>query len=265
MRVVLVQPGRRSADGSSQIAEMGRLIEASGEGLGAEDVVVLPELIGGESDAADYVAEVRTLASRLGAWVVGGSHYRRSGGHRINAGAVSSPLGEIAAVYEKRHPYGGEAGGATRPGQGPASFRVGDVTCLAMICADFWHAGAFAGTPSAELILVPAFSTSQRPEPRMARARWRHAMVARAYELAAFVAVSDWAHPVAFGAERSSGVAGLAHPNPATSAELLRPLGRRRVRSFALDLQAVHDFRANRRARGFDLVGWPGPAKLTSE
>jgi predicted amidohydrolase len=124
-----------------------------------------------------------------------------------------------------------------------------------MICADFWHADAFHGAGDApDLILVPAFSASQRAEPHMARARWRHAMVARAYEFAAFVAVSDWAHPTPFGASVASGAAGLAHPNPARAQDLHRGLGRRRVAAFELDLEAARDLRANRQARGFDLT-----------
>jgi predicted amidohydrolase len=253
VRVILVQPASRSPDGGSQIAEMGRLIAGSGECPGSEDIVVLPELIGGEAGAAEYAQEVRSLARRLGAWVVGGSHYRREATHRINAGVVASPLGGIAARYEKLHPYGAEAGGGVRAGRGAAAFRIGDISCLAMICADFWHAPALNLPSSPDLILVPAFSASQRPRPQMARARWRHAMIARAYEWAAFVAVSDWAHPVPLGADRSSGVAALAHPNPDAPSGLFRALGARQVGAFALDFEAVRDLRADRRKRGFDL------------
>jgi predicted amidohydrolase len=251
MRVVLVQPARRPSDGGSAIAETGRLIAASDARLGGDVVVLLPELVGGESDTHVYAGEVRALARSLGAWVVGGSHFRSGQPDRINAGVVSNPAGEIVASYEKQRPYAEEARGRTRAGQGPASFEVDGVACRVMICADFWHAEAFEASPPPELILVPAFSISQRSEPQMARARWRHAMIARAYERAAYVAVSDWAHPVAFGENRSSGVAALADPNPGTPDGLCRSLGRRRVASFELDLEAVRDLRANRQARGF--------------
>jgi predicted amidohydrolase len=108
----------------------------------------------------------------------------------------------------KLNPYGDERSRTVRPGPGPASFQIGELSCLVMICADLWHASAFvAASPLPDLILVPAFSASQRPDPHMARARWRHAMIAKAYEFAAFVAVSDWAHPVRFETGTSSDVA----------------------------------------------------------
>jgi hypothetical protein len=84
--------------------------------------------------------------------------------------------------------------------------------------------------------------------------RWRHAAVARAYELAAFIAVSDWAYPVANPDGRSSGVAGFAHPNPAEPSQLYRTVGRRRVAAFEIDLAAQRDLRAKRGLRGFDLT-----------
>jgi predicted amidohydrolase len=219
------------------------------------DIVLLPELIGGEADAQAYQAEVQALASDLGAWVVGGSHFARGKGEWTNRGIVADPNGRTVAHYGKLNPYGDERSRSIRAGPGPASFQIGDLSCLVMICADFWHANAFAAaSPLPDLILVPAFSSSQRPHPHMARARWRHAMVARAYEFAAFVAVSDWAHPVRFENGVSSGVAGLAHPNPSCPADLHRALGRRRGAAFDLDMDAVRELRANREGRGFDLT-----------
>ena len=217
--------------------------------------MLLPELIGGDVGADVYQAEVQTLASDLGVWIVGGSHFCRDGEKLTNRGIVADPHGSVVASYGKLNPYGHERARDVRSGSGPASFQIGDLSCLVMICADFWHAQAFeAAEPLPDLILAPAFSLSQRPDPSMARARWRHAMIARSYEFAAFVAVSDWAHPVRFGTGTSSGVAGFAHPNPRSPAELHRPLGRRRVAAFDLDMDAVRELSANREGRGFDLT-----------
>jgi predicted amidohydrolase len=255
VRVVVTQPGRRSEDGLSDIASTRRLLGRLAVGVRAGDLVLLPELIGGEADAHAYQAEVQALASDLGAWVVGGSHFAHDAGQRTNRGIVADPSGRAVASYGKLNPYGDERMRSGRSGPGPASFQIGEISCLVMICADFWHASAFAAaSPLPDLILVPAFSLSQRPDPHMARARWRHAMVARAYEFAAFVAVSDWAHPVAYETATSSGVAGLAHPNPSSRADLHRTLGRRRAAAFDLDMEAVRELRSNREGRGFDLT-----------
>lgn len=265
MRIVLTQLSRHTSDVASNFEALGRLAARSAE-LRPGDLLLLPELVGGDAGRAAYEAQVQALAARLGVWVVGGSHFARAGEEVTNSGVVADPVGQIAARYGKLNPYGDERSRGTRPGPGPAALRIGELSCLVMICADFWHASAFhdAG-PAPDLILVPAFSASQRPEPHMARARWRHAMVARAYEFAAFVAVSDWAHPTPFGAGVSSGVAGLAHPNPEYARELHRGLGRRRMAGFELDLAPIRDLRANRQARGFDLTRHlqSGPVRRT--
>lgn len=229
MRVVITQPNVRREDGGSNITHVERLLLPLKGRLGTSDVVLLPELVGGDTKSEDYEREVKSLASRLGAWVVGGSHFARQDRETTNTGVVANPYGEIAGRYGKLNPYGDERARVTKPGCGPLLIQIGEVSCLVMICADFWHSTAFSQADTApDLILVPAFSASQRSEPQMARARWRHAAVARAYEFTVFVAVSDWAHPVGFGTGLSSGAAGLAHPNPSSPGGLYRPLARRR-------------------------------------
>lgn len=256
MRIVLTQPARRGPDLAANLDAVARLVDRRAGPLRAGDLLLLPELIGDDADPVSYEAQIQEMAARLGVWIVGGSHIAQDGDERTNCGIVADPRGATVARYGKLNPYGDERARGTQPGAGPASFRIGELSCLVMICADFWHAPAFkeSGTAPPDLILVPAFSASQRPQPDMARARWRHAMVARAYEFAAFVAVSDWAHPTPFAAGVSSGVAGLAHPNPASARHLHTGLGRRRAAAFELDLGAVRDLRGNREARGFDLT-----------
>jgi len=255
MQIVVTQLASRPADGGSAIPAAARLMERFEGRLSADDIVLLPELVGGRAPSDVYEAEVRALARRLGAWIVGGSHFAGDAEGLANTGIVADPGGEVAGRFGKLNPYGEERAHVTRVGLGPLALRIGGLSCLVMICADFWHASAFPPEGAGlDLILVPAFSASQRPTPHMARARWRHLAASRAYEHSAFVAISDWAHPVPFGAARSSGVAGLAHPNPTAPAGLYHFLGRRRAAAYTLAFDAVHDLRFDRGARGFALA-----------
>jgi predicted amidohydrolase len=254
MRIVLTQPRRRTGDGAADLCAIAELVAASSIELCADDILVLPELIGGEATRPDYVDALSWLAQTVGAHVVGGSHLYRHGGHAINRGLVVDPTGAEIAWYEKANPYGSERAALGR-GKGGARFAVGSVQVLVLICADFWYPQAFDGSGAApDIVIVPAFSVSRQPAPHLARARWRHAAVARAYDLPAFVAASDWAHPVALVDGRSSGAAGLAHPNPASARKLFQSLGRHGVMAFDIDLEALDDLRADRKDRGF-LIG----------
>lgn len=77
-------------------------------------------------------------------------------------------------------------------------------------------------------------------------------MIARSYEHAAYVAVSDWAHPTPYRDLTSSGVAAWARPNPNDPGALITKLGRRRVEAFELDMDELRDLRENRESRGFN-------------
>lgn len=260
MRIVVTQLSARSRHGASAMASVALLPRRFAGQLTAGDIVLLPELVGGDAHTDAYEAAVQDLAHRLGAWVVGGSHLAPDPDGVANIGIVADPAGRIAGRYGKLNPYGEERERVTKAGLGPLRIQMAGQSCLVMICADFWHTSAFPQESGGlDLILVPAFSASQRRSPHMARARWRHAAVARAYEHSAFVAVSDWAHPVPFGGLTSSGVAGLARPNPDVPADLYSPLGRRRAVVFDIAFDTLHDLRANRRARGFELAAAPGP------
>lgn len=253
MRIVLTQPSRRDGEGRSDLRRMANLLE--GFGTGPTDIVVLPELIGADAEPQAYLEDLQSLANACGAWVVGGSHMARGAAGFTNSGAVVDPDGAVVARYGKRNPYGDEASRDVVPGEGPACFEVAGLRCMAMICADFWFPSSFAaeqGRP--DVVLVSAFSTSQRPTPHMSRARWRHAAAARAYELGAFIGISDWAHPVAYPHGPSSGVAGFAHPNPRAPAQLYQRLGTREARAFPITRDAQIELRRNRSARGFAPV-----------
>lgn len=247
MKVVITQPGRRDGSGASDLKRAHILLSTS---VDAGSIVLLPELIGNQLNPESYVREIQTLAIGLRSWVVGGSHFDSSGPKSLNCGVVASPSGDIIARYAKANPYGSEREYSIAPGHGPASFVADGVRCAVMICADFWHPVSFPAEP-VDLILVPAFSATQRPDPAMSRARWRHAMVARAYEHSAYVAVSDWAHPTSFSGLKSSGVAAFAQPNPDSPRQLCHSLGRRRMQTFALDADTLRDLRENKKQRGF--------------
>lgn len=252
MRLVLTQPAIQFSEHCSRIRDIGPVLHRSGLELGPADILVLPELIGGNADRNEYLAEIRSLSHATRAWVVGGSHHWHRADCIVNSGVVADPGGQIVAAYEKSHPYGQETDDGVVAGSGGAFLEVGGLRCLIMICADFWYTSSFCALGlQPDIVIVPAFSFSQRPTPAMARARWKHAAIARAYEFATFVGISDWAYPVAYRGRPSSGVAGFAHPNPAEVAGLFQTVGRARIRSFDLNLGPLQDLRVNRSERGF--------------
>lgn len=254
MRVVLTQPNVRMRDGSD-FAYIAGLLQARRFRGQPNDVIVLPELVGEGCSTPDYIAAVTELAGRFGCHVVGGSHFADLGGKIVNQGIVVDRHGTILTQYEKANPYGGERDFSVAGSRAGARFRIGDVECFVLVCADFWHTEAYAnlGVPP-EIIFVPAFSVSRKSSPDMARARWRHAMIARAFEQAAYIAVSDWAYPVGKEVRPSSGVAGLAHPDPARTSDLLRALGKKEVRVFNIDPDAGRLLRADQKSRGFEIA-----------
>lgn len=252
MRLILTQPSIQFTEHCSRIQDTMPLLEQAGLKLGSTDILVLPELIGGNADRSEYLSELRSLSHNTGAWVVGGSHYWRETDRIVNCGVVADPEGQIVAAYEKSHPYDQEIRDGVMPGIGGALFEVNGVRCLVLICADFWYSSSFnAGELRPDIVIIPAFSFSQRPTPAVARARWKHAAIARAYEFMTFIAISDWAYPVAYRGRSSSGVAGFAHPNPPTATDLFQAVGRSSVRCFELDMAALNDLRFNRNERGF--------------
>lgn len=257
MRVVLTQPKTRLRDGSDIHHIAGLLRKRRFRGR-SDDVIVLPELVGEGNTTAQYQAAVAAMAIEFGCHVVGGSHFtdlEGGSGGSLNQGVVVDPSGGVVTHYAKANPYGGEREFSVAGTRAGARFSIGGVECMVLVCADFWHAEAYRSirTPP-EIIFVPAFSVSRKSTPNMARARWRHAMIARAFEQAAYIAVSDWAYPVGIEVRPSSGVAGLAHPDPERTSDLLRPLGRSETRIFEIDPDAGRLLREDQKSRGFDIA-----------
>lgn len=284
MRLILSQLDLDPHAGLVNLLRFEEEVRAAVGPVAGDDVLLLPELVGSECAADEYEAAVAALAGDLGCHVVGGSHYPVVGesnqpvvgesnqpavgesshpvsepsrddpdeARRTNRGCVATPDGHVLARYEKQNPYGVEHATAVVPGDPPGCFRCGERTVAVLLCADFWFSRVFHALPEEpDVVLVPAFSVSQKPDPAHPRALWRHMSVARAYEFGAFVGVSDWAHPVDYQGVKSSGVAGLAAPNPPLGEPFFRALSGARFAVFALDFDRLDDLRENRRARGF--------------
>jgi predicted amidohydrolase len=183
--------------------------------------------------------------------VVGGSHHEQRGQSHVNAGVVVDEAGSVIGGYEKVRPYAAERL-FVRGGAPADEITIAGRTVLVLICADFWYSDLIFSAPRApDLVLVPALSVSRKPTPGFSRTLWRHLAVSRAYELGAYVGVSDWAHDSSLPVLPSSGVAGFANPTAIAEDELFTPVAPGRAAAFALDFDALARFRRDRQERGF--------------
>lgn len=254
MRLILVQPTLGvAADNGARIVRAVDALLASADaplGLASTDLLVLPEHWCLEPSADRYEREVRALASRYGCHVVGGSQHVVREGRRTNRGVVVAPDGSVRCDYEKLRPYGRELD-VIDPGSRYGAFDLDGHSVLVLLCADFWFFDLVQRAPRVpELLLVPALSVSRKPTPDYSRALWRHMAISRAYELACFVGVSDWAHESTLPALKSSGVAGFADPSVIAPDAMFRSVPGSAA-LFELDFTALHALRADRRAQGF--------------
>jgi predicted amidohydrolase len=259
MRVVLTQPSVRGT-APENFAYVTQLLDAYRPRTEAPDVIVLPELIGFGLTTEQYRDVLVKLATRYGAHVIGGSHFGGEQDHRINQGFVVAPDGRLLASYEKANPYSGERDHGAASGTGGAHVLINGVSCFVTICADFFHADTFMRlNERPDVIFVTASSVSRRPTPDMARARWRHAMIARAFEQTAHIAVSDWAYPVGGQNELpASGVSGMAYPDAEHPDNLISTLGEAEIAVYDLELSRGRTLFADQQARGFAIAGTRG-------
>jgi omega-amidase len=253
MKVFLTQPSAHSDDLRQNFQRIRHLADNSSSGFSSEDVLVLPELVGGESERREYETAISGLARHLGCYVVGGSHHEQRHRGRVNAGSVAAPSGAVISRYEKLRPYGIESKLGVVPGKLTGQFDVGDCRVLVLICADFWYSEVFLSRlkPRADLVLVPTFSVSSRTSPLAARSLWRSMAVSRAYEFGTYVGISDWAYPSEYHALRSSSVAGLADPRPLHHDGFFSKIGRNSIQSFAIDIPRLRDLRRHRSDHAF--------------
>ena len=253
MKVFLTQLRGHSHDFRINFERVSRLLDGVRSGFSPGDVLVLPELVGGESGRSEYEAFTTELACRLGCYVVAGSHHEKRKGKRINCGVVADPGGKIISRYEKFRPYGIESKFGIAPGSITGRFEVGGCRVLVLICADFWYSEFFLSRlkPRPDLILVPTFSISLRASPRAARSLWRSMAVSRAYEFGVYVGISDWAYPCDYHGLKSSSVAGLADPRPQNHGGFFSKVGRRSILAHTLDLNRLRELREHRATHAF--------------
>jgi len=230
-----------------------RLAHKPGLSFSREDVLLLPELIGGDVGRREYEGFASSLAGELGCHVVAGSHHEEKRGRRLNCGVVADPRGAILTRYEKLRPYGIESKLGIAPGHSIGRFDVGRCHVLVLVCADFWYSAVLLSrlTPRPDLILIPTFSISRRASPSIARSLWRSMAISRAYEFGVYVGISDWAYPSEYHGLKSSSVAGLSDPRPRTHNGFFSKMGRRSIAPYAIDLVRLRELRRQRKTHSF--------------
>jgi predicted amidohydrolase len=254
MRVVLVQPTLGlDADNATRIrTAIDQLLvrEIGSTRLLPGDLLVLPEHWCLDQLEHVYEQRLRELALAYGCHLIGGSQHVVRNGHNYNRGLVMDPDGAVLGEYQKLRPYGRELEHIA-PGSGYGAFHIDGHSVLVLLCADFWFFDLVQRAPQVpELVCVPALSVSRKPTPDYSRALWRHMAVSRSYELACYVAISDWAHDSNLPALRSSGVAGFVDPTVTAPDRMFQPLASGAA-LFELDFDALSEFRQDRRAQGF--------------
>ncbi|MEM7284815.1 MAG: nitrilase-related carbon-nitrogen hydrolase [Actinomycetota bacterium] len=251
MRLLLTQLDADPSDGLDNLGHVQGLLPADVTG---DDVLLLPELIGGEVGRTTYETALQRFAARIGCHVVGGSYHSADGPEQTNGGVVVAPTGDVVDRYGKHRPYGAEHGTVARDRTtGAGRFRVQGREVVVIVCADFWFSELLHGLAiEPDVLHVPAFSISQKPTPDHARALWSHMTASRAYEFSTFVGLSDWAHPVAWGGLAASGVAGFADPNPGLESRHFRPAHPAGVTIVDPDFDRLDELRTNRTERGFE-------------
>lgn len=258
MRLLLTQLDADPGVGLDNLGQVERMLPTD---VSHDDVLLLPELFGGEIETAAYEQHLGEFAARVGCHVVGGSHHAPAGGELTNAGTIVGPSGAVIDRYGKRRPYGSEQETVTADhATGAGRFHIAGREVVVVVCADFWFSEFLHGLDtSPDVVLVPAFSVSQKPSPDHARSLWTHMTASRAYEFSAFIGVSDWAHPVAWDGLPSSGVAGFADPNPTLDRVHFDPAGDAGVMIVDPDFARLDELRLNRIERGFDPMRSPNP------
>lgn len=250
MKLFLTQLSAYSHEFTRNFERVRRLVEPSRSKFESNDVLLLPELVGGESDRAQYENFTGDLARGLGCYVVAGSHHEQR--HRVNGGAVADPSGKIISHYEKLRPYGVESKLGIVPGSLTGQFEIDGCRVLVLICADFWYSVFLSRLKvRPDVILVPTFLISSRATPHAARSLWKSMAVARAYEFGVYVGISDWGYPCEYHGLKSSSVAGLADPRSRTHDGFFSNLGRRRIDRFTVDLERVRELRQHRSNHAF--------------
>lgn len=248
MKLLLVNPDLSARDTRINVSVLASLIEEYAGALDENDLWLLPEHFHFGPEEA-YLDDLRALCKLAGCHVVGGTHHEATPTGAVNTGVVLAPDGTIVHRYDKLRPYAEERSwvkGGTRTG----SFVHQGRRLSVLVCADFWFNDLFLQQKAPpDLVLVPALSVTRKSRPDYSRALWRHTSVARAYEYAVYVGISDWSADSELPSLRTSGVSGFADPTVSDPASLFRAVPRATL--VELDFEALEAFRSDRRARGF--------------
>lgn len=248
--VALVQPARWLPDGHANLNAAHDAVQRL-DWTGDRRIVVLPELIGSDLIEADYLGQLRRIATAAGAWVVGGSHHCRTGRSITNHGTVVGPDGDVVARYGKANPFGPERRNGVQPTRPGATVRIAGCDVVVLICADAWFAEHLLARtpPSPDLVIVTSFSITRR-EPSAALRLWHHLAASRAYEFAAYVAVADWRQGTTYCGLGCAGASGVAEPEPRQPGEFFAPADDAVVWVRELDLDRLRAHRRDRATQG---------------
>lgn len=254
MNLVLSQLARRHGNTAKDFESVIRAAEECPDVFDTADILLLPELIGAESEPSTYRRWVERTAGTLGCSVVGGSHHTMAGGFSINSGVAVDARGNVIAAYEKRNPYGCEVTGNVRAGNAVGQFTMRGRNIIVGICSDIWFSKTFHDlTVRPDLVLIPSFSISTVRPHTNARQLWQHMTISRAYEYNTYVGVSDWAYPCDYQGLPCSGVSGLASPRSDVCGgeTFFMPVGDSQFRAYRLDFGLLDELRESKRRRGF--------------
>lgn len=251
MKLVLLQPQLRAFDNEHSTAVLRSLIDSAKGSFDERDVIVLPEHFYFGSEAEPYHDFIRELAVANVCHVIGGSFHEQRDGKPINTGYVVNPYGEIIASYDKLRPYAEEQKWV-EPGETLGEFQIDGVRFLCLICADFWFSDLiYRAKELPDILVVPALSVTRKSTQDYSRELWRHLAISRAYEFGVYVGISDWGYPSELPSLFTCGVGGFANPTTVIPSDFFHPIGNEGVLTVAIDLDALNEFRDDRRQRGF--------------
>jgi predicted amidohydrolase len=245
MKITVLQPQLSRTDHHANLHTVSTLVADV-----TADLMLLPELFYRPGNVEAYRTYIAALAHQTGACIVGGSTIDAA---NRNYGVVMAPDGSCLTEYSKRHPYGPEVEQGVTRGTGPQCFTWQGVTCAACICADVWDARLVWECPSAvQHYCVVAQSVAEEHTMSNAQHLWRSLAVARAYERASVISMSDWAAATHPDGVATTGAAGLVDPS-AMPVALAAVGDAAQVRSYDIDFAQIDRHREARRSRHFLL------------
>ncbi len=251
MNLILLQNQLKAFDSEYNLAACRETLERNKACLASGDIILLPEHTVFVSSGEEYRRLIAPIAKDFNCHVAGGSFHKMLTNGAVNTGSIFAPDGTELGVYEKLRPYSEERK-RVQPGTVIGEFSIEGMRVLVLICADFWFSDLYHLAEHApDLILVPALSVTRKESPDYSRTLWRHLAIARAYEFGAYIGISDWAHPSELPRLFTSGVGGFADPTTIDAERFFTGIPDSGFLSIPLDLNRLHDFRNDRKERGF--------------